>query len=267
MKPETLVLKIIDAVETDSPTVITFHGKKISITKKLIDKYKYCKVRDDIDLERIDTNVKKRWIYIFPTLNIFAGITAAATVAGATAGGVSVANDKKAAALTAAEEHRQNLALEKLAEGKNPITEKKCSGVGDMIGTMKEFGKRFSEETKKTVKKGLNKLVDSIDTGEIEVKHKDFDSLYIYTTTPEQSYYQFLKALEYLPKKDVQDLFQYYEENEEEVEIKDIIDNYIEGKNPTDIKVLLTKNVNDLVLSNIDSKRKNLILFDDCEIK
>ncbi|ESO94734.1 hypothetical protein LOTGIDRAFT_117806 [Lottia gigantea] len=77
----------------------------------------------------------------------------------------------------------------------------------------------------------------------------DFDSLYIYTTTPEQSYYQFLKAFEYLPKKDVQDLFQYYEENEE-VEIKDIIDNYIEGKNPRDIKVFLTKN--------------NLILFDDC---
>ncbi|ESP05390.1 hypothetical protein LOTGIDRAFT_152240 [Lottia gigantea] len=68
----------------------------------------------------------------------------------------------------------------------------------------------------------------------------DFDSLYIYTTTPEQSYYQFLKALEYLPKKDVQDLFQYYEEKEEEeVEIKDILD--IEGKKPTDKKLFLRK--------------------------
>ncbi|ESP04223.1 hypothetical protein LOTGIDRAFT_170920 [Lottia gigantea] len=100
----------------------------------------------------------------------------------------------------------------------------------------------------------------------------DFNSLYIYTTTPEQSYYQFLKALEYLPKKDVQDIFQLYEENEEEeVEIKDIIDNYIKAKNPsfypTDIKVFLTKNVNDLDLSNIDSNRKNLILFDDCVAK
>ncbi|ESO90516.1 hypothetical protein LOTGIDRAFT_123315, partial [Lottia gigantea] len=82
----------------------------------------------------------------------------------------------------------------------------------------------------------------------------DFDSLYIYTTTPEQWYYQFLKALEYLPKKDVQDIFQYYEENEEENP----------SFNPTDIKVFLTKNVNDLDLSNIDSNRKNLILFDDC---
>ncbi|ESO95992.1 hypothetical protein LOTGIDRAFT_144286 [Lottia gigantea] len=92
----------------------------------------------------------------------------------------------------------------------------------------------------------------------------DFDSLCIYTTTPEQSYYQFLKALEYLPKKDVQDLFQYYKENEEEVELKDFIDNYIEGKKPTDIKVFLTKNVNDLDLSQIDSERKNLLVFDDC---
>ncbi|ESP02104.1 hypothetical protein LOTGIDRAFT_157253 [Lottia gigantea] len=96
----------------------------------------------------------------------------------------------------------------------------------------------------------------------------DFDSLYIYTTTPEQSYYQFLKALEYLPKKDVQDIFQYYEDNEEEVEIKDIIENFIKAKNPsfipTDIKVFLTKIVNDLDLSNIDSNRKNFIVFDDC---
>ncbi|ESP03252.1 hypothetical protein LOTGIDRAFT_171599 [Lottia gigantea] len=291
MKPETLVMKIIEAVETDSPTVITFNGKKINITKKLIDKYKYCKVRDDIDLERIDTNVKKGG-FIFSLPLIFAGITAAATVAGVTADGVKAVNAKKAAGAKAAEERRHNLKMEKLAKG---------SGVGEMIGTMKEFGKRFSEETKKTVKQGLNKLVDSIDTGEIKVKHKeifpnnpmlmcicgssgsgkthltfnmlttpnllDFDSLYIYTTTPEQSYYQFPKALEYLPKKDVQDLFQYYEENEEEVEIKDFIDNYIEGKKPTDIKVFLKKNVNDLDLSKIDSERKSLVVFDDCVVK
>ncbi|ESO99324.1 hypothetical protein LOTGIDRAFT_158411 [Lottia gigantea] len=157
--------------------------KKISITKKLIDKYKYCKVRDDIDLERIDAKAKEGG-FIFSLPLIFAGITAAATMAGATAGGVSVANEKTAAIAEAAatkaveekkaaEKHRHNLALEKLAaEGKKPKTEKKGSGVGDMIGTMKEFGKRFSEETKKTVEQGLNKLVDSIDTGEIKVKHK-----------------------------------------------------------------------------------------------
>ncbi|ESO92720.1 hypothetical protein LOTGIDRAFT_162194 [Lottia gigantea] len=172
MKPETLVKKIIEAIKTASPTTITYNGKKISITKKLIDKYKYCKVRDDIDLERIDANAKEGGFIFFLPL-IFSGLIAADTIAGATAGGVSVANEKKAAALTAAEEHRHNLKIEKLAvEVKKPKTEKKGSGVGEMIGTMKEFGKRFSEETKKTVKQGLNKLVDSIDTGEIKVKHK-----------------------------------------------------------------------------------------------
>ncbi|ESO88587.1 hypothetical protein LOTGIDRAFT_165370 [Lottia gigantea] len=106
----------------------------------------------------------------------------AGTIAGAAAGGVGVANAKKAAIAeaaakkatdekNAAEERRHNLKMEKLAaEVEKPKTEKKGSGVGEMIGTMKEFGK--SEETKKTVKQGLNKLEDSIDTGEIKVKHK-----------------------------------------------------------------------------------------------
>ncbi|ESO99310.1 hypothetical protein LOTGIDRAFT_158390 [Lottia gigantea] len=141
------------------------------------------RIEDDIDLERIDANAKEGG-FIFSLPLIFAGITAAATVAGATAGGVSVVSEKKAAIAEAAatkateekkaaEEHKHNLKMEKLAaEVKKPKTEKKGSGVGDMIGTIKEFGKRFSEETKKTVKQGLNKLVDSIDTGEIKVKHK-----------------------------------------------------------------------------------------------
>ncbi|ESO91891.1 hypothetical protein LOTGIDRAFT_163253 [Lottia gigantea] len=98
-------------------------------------------------------------------------------------------------------------------------------------------------------------------------KLSDFDSLYIYTTTPEQSYYQFLKVLEYIPKKDVQDIFKYYEDNDD-IEIKEILDTYIKEKNPsfnpTDIKVFLMKNVNDLDLSKIDSERKNLIVVDDC---
>ncbi|ESO93410.1 hypothetical protein LOTGIDRAFT_161982 [Lottia gigantea] len=89
------------------------------------------------------------------------------TAAGAATGGISAAvkaaNAKKAADAKAAEERRHNLAIEMEARG---------SGVGEMIGTIKEFGKRFGEETKKTVKQGLNKLVDSIDTGEVKVKHK-----------------------------------------------------------------------------------------------
>ncbi|ESO84689.1 hypothetical protein LOTGIDRAFT_168557 [Lottia gigantea] len=263
-------------METNSPTLITYNGKKVHITQKIIDKYKHNKVRDDIDLERIDENLTKKGGFLPFLPLIFAGLAAAGATAGGAAGIAKAVNDKKAPAAANAEARRHNLAMEREARG--------GSGVGEILGTVKEFGQRFGEETKKTVKEGLSKLIDKIDTGEMKFRFwentshfnmlttpnlLDFDSLYIYTTTPEQSYYQFLKAIEYLPKKkDVQDIFQYYEENEEEVEIKDIIENFIKSKNPsfnpTDIKVFLTKNVNDLDLSNIDSNRKNLILFDDC---
>ncbi|ESO97176.1 hypothetical protein LOTGIDRAFT_174562 [Lottia gigantea] len=163
MKPETLVMNIIEAIVTASPAVITFNGKKFSITKKLIDKYKYCKVRDDIDLERIDANAKEGGFLPFLLPLIFDGIAAVGAATGRISAAVKAANAKKAADAKAAEERRHNLAIEKEARG---------SGVGDMIGTIKEFGKRFGEETKKTVKQGLNKLVDSIDTGEVKVKHK-----------------------------------------------------------------------------------------------
>ncbi|ESO90897.1 hypothetical protein LOTGIDRAFT_163785 [Lottia gigantea] len=127
MKVETLVMKIIEAIETASPTVITFNGKKISITKKLIDKYKYCKVRDDIDLERIDKSVKEGG-FIFSLPLIFAGLTAAGAIAGATAAGVGTANEDKAAKVTAAEEHIHNLEMEKQA--KKAATAKKGSRSG-----------------------------------------------------------------------------------------------------------------------------------------
>ncbi|ESO91866.1 hypothetical protein LOTGIDRAFT_163227 [Lottia gigantea] len=163
MKVETLVKKIIEAIEKESPTTITCNGKKINITKKLIDKYKYCKVRDDIDLERIDANAKEGgFLPLLPL--IFAGITAA----GVATGGIS-----------AAVRYRHNLKMEKLAKG---------SGVGEMIGTIKEFGKRFGEETKKTVKQGLNYLADSIDTGEVKVKHKG-NGIFLKIYTLEKAYF------------------------------------------------------------------------------
>ncbi|ESO91119.1 hypothetical protein LOTGIDRAFT_153553 [Lottia gigantea] len=160
---ETLVKKIIEAIETASPTTITYNGKKINITKKLIDKYKYCKVRDDIDLKRIEANAKEGGFLPFLLPLIFGGIAAAGAATGGISAAVKAANAKKAADDKAAEERRHNLTIEK---------EARDSGVGDMIGTIKEFGKRFGEDTKKTVKQGLNKLVDSIDSGEVKVKHK-----------------------------------------------------------------------------------------------
>ncbi|ESO97363.1 hypothetical protein LOTGIDRAFT_159395 [Lottia gigantea] len=77
---------------------------------------------------------------------------------------VTSVNDKKAVDDKNAEERRHNLVMEKEA-WKAATT--KDSGVADILGTVKEFGKRFGEETKKTVKQGLNKLIDNIDTGEM----------------------------------------------------------------------------------------------------
>ncbi|ESO92967.1 hypothetical protein LOTGIDRAFT_161995 [Lottia gigantea] len=136
MKPESLVMKIIQAIETASPTVITFNGKKISITKKRIDNHKYCKVRDDIDLERIDANAKESGFLPFLLPLIFGGIAAAGAATGGISAIVTAANAKKAADAKAAEERRHNLIMEREAKG---------SGVGDMIGTIKEFGKRNQE--------------------------------------------------------------------------------------------------------------------------
>ncbi|ESO83721.1 hypothetical protein LOTGIDRAFT_168964 [Lottia gigantea] len=164
MKPETLVMKIIEAMETNSPTLITYNGKKVHITQKIIDKYKHCKVRDDIDLERIDENLTKKGGFLPFLPLIFAGLAAAGATAGGAAGIAKAVNDKKAEAAANAEAHRHNLAMEREARG--------GSGVGDILGTVKEFGQRFGEETKKTVKEGLSKLIDKIDTGEMKVKHK-----------------------------------------------------------------------------------------------
>ncbi|ESO92315.1 hypothetical protein LOTGIDRAFT_162618 [Lottia gigantea] len=131
--------------------------KTINITKKLIDKYKYCKVRDDIDLERIDANTKEGGFLPFLLPLIFAGIATGGISAAVSSArekkiaAIKAADEKKVAEVKAAEERRHNLAMEKLAaEGK------KGSGVADILGTVNEFGKRFGEETKKTVKQGLN---------------------------------------------------------------------------------------------------------------
>ena len=162
MKPETLVAKIIESIETGKPTIITYNGKKISISKKLIDKYKLCKVREDIDLEQINKNAKDGGF--FPLLPlIFAGIAAAGTTAGGAAGIAQAVNAKKADDAEKSEKRRHNLEMEKLASG---------SGITDIVGTVKDFGQKFSEETKKTVKQGLSNLIDKIDSGEMKVKQK-----------------------------------------------------------------------------------------------
>ncbi|ESO90030.1 hypothetical protein LOTGIDRAFT_175839 [Lottia gigantea] len=119
-------------METNSPTLITYNGKKVHITQKIIDKYKHCEVRDDIDLERIDENLTKKGGFLPFLPLIFAGLAAAGATAGGAAGIAKAVNDKKAEAAANAEARRHNLAMEREARG--------GSGVGDILGTVKEFG-------------------------------------------------------------------------------------------------------------------------------
>ncbi|ESO91812.1 hypothetical protein LOTGIDRAFT_163172 [Lottia gigantea] len=114
------------------------------------------------DLERIDKSVKEGGFLPFLPL-IFAGLAAAEATAGGGAGITQAINAKKAADAEKSEKRRHNMEMEKIAQG---------SGVADILGTVKEFGNRFSEETKKTVKEGLRNLIDKIDTGEMKLKHK-----------------------------------------------------------------------------------------------
>ncbi|ESP02118.1 hypothetical protein LOTGIDRAFT_157268 [Lottia gigantea] len=134
MKP--LVKRIIEAIETESPTTITYNGKRIKISKNIIDKYKHCKVHDDIDLERIDKSAKEGGFLPFLSL-IFAGLAAAGASAGGAAGITQAINAKKAADAEKSEKRRHNMEMEKIAQG---------SGVADILGAVKEFGNRFSEE-------------------------------------------------------------------------------------------------------------------------
>ena len=111
----------------------------------------------------------------------------------------------------------------------------------------------------------------------------DFNNLLIYTSTPEQVYYKFLKGLEYLDKRDIQILFNLYMNDKEvqQCDINQLIDEKFRSvpsggitlysKNlssdsitPTGVSVLITDNPQNLDVKRIDSSKKNLVIFDDC---
>lgn len=94
----------------------------------------------------------------------------------------------------------------------------------------------------------------------------DFENLYIYTTTPKQPYYKFLKGLEVLGKRPIQELFLEYKDKKSNLRtqlISEIIKN-VAGENVTGMKVIISENKSDFGFSQLDSGKKNLIVFDDC---
>ena len=106
----------------------------------------------------------------------------------------------------------------------------------------------------------------------------DFNNLLIYTSTPNQMYYKFLKGLEYLDKRDIQILFNLYTVDPEvqQCDISQLIDEklrsippggltiYADSPTITGITVQITDNPQDLDVNKIDSSKKNLVIFDDC---
>lgn len=94
----------------------------------------------------------------------------------------------------------------------------------------------------------------------------DYDSLIILTSTPEQSYYQFLKHGfdNNLSKETIQKSFAYYEDLEEELDIKEICEESVQYENkPSNIECTLTDDAN-IVKDPVKLKgRKNMVIFDD----
>lgn len=96
----------------------------------------------------------------------------------------------------------------------------------------------------------------------------DYDTLYVYTTTPNQPYYKFLKGLEELDKKSLHDLFVIYENNEDvqDIPVEQLLEELVrqQRKTETKLKVVITDNIAGLNVDNIDASKKNLVIFDDC---
>jgi len=96
----------------------------------------------------------------------------------------------------------------------------------------------------------------------------DYKNLFIYTTTPEQNYYQFLKhGFENgLTKSEINSLFNEYQDNEIE-DIPNIIDDF-STENNTSIRAdkIQVQLISDAPPhpSELNRKEKNLMIFDDC---
>lgn len=94
----------------------------------------------------------------------------------------------------------------------------------------------------------------------------DYNNLIILTSTPEQSYYQFLKYgfNKNLSKETLNKVLKFYEESEDDLNIEEICEEcVVHERNPTKIQILLTDDPNIIEDPTKLKKMKNLIIFDD----
>ena len=171
MKTETLIKKIIFAVENDKPTTLTINGKKFHITKTMINTYKNAPLKEinEKRLKKIDDRKEGGILPLLPL--IFGGIAAAGAVAGGAAGITKAVQDKQAKDKEALETARHNKEIETyMKQGsalKNTPLEHSDLKLGDgVIDDLKDVGK-------KTLKNLLKDLGDKI------IVEKKGDGLYI----------------------------------------------------------------------------------------
>jgi len=94
----------------------------------------------------------------------------------------------------------------------------------------------------------------------------DYNNLIILTSTPEQKYYQFLKHGfdNHLSKETIQKSFEFYNESDEEINIKELCEESVQYENnPSKINCILTENSSIIEKPSNLKSNKNLIIFDD----
>ena len=94
----------------------------------------------------------------------------------------------------------------------------------------------------------------------------DYNNLIILTSTPEQSYYQFLKHGfdNNLSKETIQKSYEFYENSNEDSDIEEICKESVQyDNNPSNIKCILTDNANVIKNPSELKSMRNLIIFDD----
>ena len=148
------VVRIIEAITNKKPQTIRYKNKRYNVTKSIINQYhnRPLNIIDETLMAQIEEVAKTGGILPLLPL-IFAGLAAAGGIAGGAAGIAKAVNDKTAADAEQKETERHNREMEKLAKGQ---------GLTEVLGTIKDFGKKFSKETRKSVKEGLISLADKI---------------------------------------------------------------------------------------------------------
>ena len=103
-----------------------------------------------------------------------------------------------------------------------------------------------------------------------EPKLLDYDNIYIYTSTPEQSAYQFLLHgfRNKLKKTAIRSIFEEYENNDDiDMSIADFCDAFQGDENMQNRDSNVTVHLSSKTLplpENLDKRKKNLVIFDDC---